>query len=90
LRGTRIFVDLKVTDSKAIVEIQNIASYEMNFTEQEILERFTRGDKSRPTDGTGLGLSIAETFTKNCGGLFNIKIDGDQFMVIIEFNILAD
>ncbi|MEI6580105.1 MAG: HAMP domain-containing sensor histidine kinase, partial [Eubacteriales bacterium] len=88
LEGTRIFIDLKVVGLKAIVEIHNTASYEMDFTEQEILERFTRGDKSRTTDGTGLGLSIAETFTKACGGDFNIKIDGDQFRVIIEFNIL--
>ena len=62
----------------------------MDFTEEEILERFVRGDKSRNTDGNGLGLSIAKEFTTACGGTFNIKIDGDQFNVIISFPIETD
>ena len=37
-----------------------------------------------------LGLSIAKEFTAVCGGTFNIKIDGDQFNVIISFPIETD
>ena len=57
----------------------------MNFTPDEIMERFTRGDKSRTTEGSGLGLSIAESFTQVSGGKFSIDVDGDMFKVIISF-----
>ena len=57
----------------------------LNFTEEEIMERFARAEKSRTSEGNGLGLSIADSFTKNCGGKFEIKIEGDQFTVTIQF-----
>ena len=85
LQGTRIFIELEIVEGKAIVTIKNIASYEMNFTPDEIMERFTRGDKSRTTEGSGLGLSIAESFTQVSGGKFSIDVDGDMFKVIISF-----
>ncbi|MPM66778.1 Adaptive-response sensory-kinase SasA [bioreactor metagenome] len=84
--GTRIFVAVHQDENKFTVRIQNTASYEMDFDESEIRERFVRGDKSRSTEGSGLGLSIAESFTKLCGGDFEIKTDGDQFTVILTFN----
>jgi signal transduction histidine kinase len=86
LKDTRIFVDLEENNGKAVVTIKNIAGYEMDFTADEILQRFNRGDKSRTTEGSGLGLSIAESFTKVCGGEFQVEIDGDLFKVIISFN----
>lgn len=87
LENTRIFVNLKQEDEKAFVEIKNIASYEMDFEEDEIIERFTRGDKNRATEGSGLGLSIARSFTQACGGSMKIVVDGDQFKVMIEFDL---
>lgn len=87
LENTRIFVNLKQEDKKAVVEIKNIASYEMDFEEDEIIERFTRGDKNRATEGSGLGLSIARSFTEACGGNMKIVVDGDQFKVMIEFDL---
>ena len=84
--NTRIFIVLKQVNEKAIVEIKNIAAYEMDFQSDEILERFTRGDKNRATEGSGLGLSIARSFTQACGGSLDIVVDGDQFKVIIEFD----
>ena len=85
LKGTRIFINIIEEGSKVVLKITNTASYEMDFTEEEIMERFARAEKSRTSEGNGLGLSIADSFTKNCGGQFDIKIDGDQFMVIIQF-----
>ncbi len=88
LKGTRIFYTLEKTPAgEAIITIKNIAGYDMDFTKEEILERFTRGDKSRTTEGSGLGLSIAQGFTIACGGQFDIDIDGDMFKVIIKFHI---
>ncbi len=85
LVGTRIFVELKEKDGKAIATVKNTAGYEMDFTSEEILQRFNRGDESRTTDGSGLGLSIAESFTEVAGGNFKVDIDGDMFKVIIGF-----
>ena len=67
--GTRIFIDLKEEKNYIRLEMKNTASYEMNFTPDEITERFTRGDKSRTDGGNGLGLSIAKTLRKACGGV---------------------
>lgn len=88
LKGTRIFVDLEEINGKALATIKNTAGYEMDFSSQDILQRFNRGDKSRTTDGSGLGLSIAESFTNVCGGNFKIGIDGDMFKVIISFDLI--
>lgn len=85
LKGSRIFIRIGGEDGKWKLTMKNTASYRMQFTEEEILERFFRGDKSRTTEGSGLGLSIAESFTRLCGGDFKVKIDGDQFTVEISF-----
>ena len=87
LTGSRVFIDLTVDEEGALATIKNTANYEMNFTEEEILQRFVRGDESRTTEGSGLGLSIAQSFTQICGGQFSIKIDGDLFKVELFFKI---
>lgn len=88
--GTRIFIDLKEEKNYIRLEIKNTASYEMNFTPDEITERFTRGDKSRTDGGNGLGLSIAKTFTEACGGVFRIELDGDVFKAVLLFQKSTD
>lgn len=87
LQGTRIFIDMVIINNSVSVIVKNTASYDMDFTAEEILQRFNRGDKSRTTEGSGLGLSIAESFTWACGGSFKVEIDGDQFKVLLEFPI---
>ena len=72
--GTRIFVEILREEDDVSVCVKNTASYEMEFTEEEILERFARGDKSRTTEGNGLGLSIAKSFAEVSGGTFRVKI----------------
>ena len=90
LDGTRVFIDLHTANDTAIVSIKNTAGYEMDFSAEEILQRFTRGDDSRSTDGNGLGLSIAESFTQVCGGEFSVHIDGDLFKVILKFKTTTE
>lgn len=89
LDGTRIYLTLKNELGYCIITVKNIASYEMNFAPDEIMERFTRGDESRSTDGNGLGLSIAKSFTEACGGTFRITIDGDLFIAEVKFPIIT-
>ncbi len=88
LQGTRIYYSLEKHGNFAYIIIKNVASYEMNFTKEEILERFTRGDKARSTEGAGLGLSIAQGFTLACGGTFDIELDGDMFKAIVGFQMV--
>lgn len=85
LDGSRIYVDLITDDDCARLTVKNTASYEMNFTAEEISQRFVRGDKTRSTDGSGLGLSIAQSFTEVLGGEFKVLIDGDQFKTVFTF-----
>lgn len=76
---TRVYIDLIEEEDKIIIIIKNMASYEMDFDNEEIFERFKRGDKSRNTEGSGLGLSIAKSILELQGGNLSIEIDGDLF-----------
>lgn len=89
LNGTRIFIDVEEKNGRGIVTIKNTSSYEIDFTAEEILQRFNRGDKARTADGSGLGLSIAESFTHVSGGIFKVDIDGDMFKVSISFPLVS-
>lgn len=66
-------------------EITNTSSYRMNFTREQIVERFVRGDEARTTEGNGLGLAIVNTYTAALGGSFDVHIDCDQFKAAVEF-----
>jgi len=90
LSGSRVFVDLTVDGKEVTATIKNTAKYEMTFDEDEILQRFVRGDKFRSSEGSGLGLSIAQTFTEVCGGKFSVKIDGDLFKVELRFETIPE
>lgn len=85
LAGTRIYVTAEKNGNRVLAEIKNTASYEMDFSPDEITERFVRGDKARTTKGHGLGLAIVSSFVKNMAGNMEIEIDGDLFKVRIEF-----
>lgn len=85
LEGTRIYIDGFVVDELIYIEFKNISNYKMNFTSEEIVQRFNRGDESRTTKGSGLGLSIAKTYTNLNNGQFNVFIDGDMFKVQMIF-----
>ena len=74
-----MYIDLIEQDNQIIINMKNISSYEMDFDNEEIFERFIRGDKSRNTEGSGLGLSIAKSILELQGGRLSIEIDGDLF-----------
>lgn len=88
--GTRIFLDVYKKADKIVFAEKNISATPINFTEEEILEKFVRGDKSRTDGGSGLGLSISKSFTEACGGTFNIEIDGDMFKATVEMPIIQE
>jgi signal transduction histidine kinase len=57
-------------------------------TEDELMERFTRGDSSRNTEGNGLGLAIAKSLAELQGGKLNVIIDGDLFKAVLRFPVI--
>lgn len=77
--GTRVYITLRGKE----LEIKNIANYEMTFDENEITERFVRGDEARTSEGSGLGLAIAKSYVEAMGGKFFVKRDGDLFKAVI-------
>lgn len=83
--GTRVYVNVGKESGEVSLSIKNIASYEMMFSPEEIVERFNRGDESRTTEGHGLGLAIASSFTQNMGGTMKVELDGDLFKVTLRF-----
>lgn len=84
LENSRVYVEL-IDGDEVKLTIKNISKYPLNISADELMERFTRGEKSRTTSGSGLGLSIASSFVRAHGASFDIDIDGDLFKVTIEF-----
>ena len=89
MQGTRVYIDLVMRDGKAVITLKNIANYPMNFSEEEIMERFVRGDSARTTEGSGLGLAIAKAYIAACGGTFSIQVDGDLFKAMLTLPVLT-
>lgn len=84
--GSRVYVNMEVTDKTVCITFRNISKYPLNISGDELMERFVRGDKSRNTEGHGLGLSIAQSLMKLIGGDMCIVVDGDLFKVVLTFN----
>ena len=85
LPNSRVYIDLLERKQDVCIEFKNISETQMNFTAEEIVERFVRGDKSRHETGSGIGLAIAKSFTEVQNGTFDIQIDGDLFKVTVCF-----
>lgn len=85
LTNSRVYIDVYEQEDKVYIQFKNISEEQMNFSAEEIVERFVRGDKARHETGSGIGLAIAKSFTEVQNGTFDIKIDGDLFKVIICF-----
>ncbi|VIF66085.1 two-component sensor histidine kinase [Clostridioides difficile] len=84
--NSRVYIDILETDNKVSIMLKNMSATEIDFSVDDIMERFVRGDKSRNTEGSGLGLAIAKSFIELQGGKMNISVDGDLFKVTITFN----
>ena len=82
---SRVYIECKEEEESVKAIFKNISEKEMNFTAEEIVERFKRGDASRHTEGSGLGLAIAKNLTELQHGVFEVYIDGDLFKVVVKF-----
>ncbi|MCC8150371.1 MAG: HAMP domain-containing histidine kinase [Lachnospiraceae bacterium] len=83
--GSRVYVSGVVQDRKVSFTIKNMSEQALNFSAEELTERFVRGDVSRTTEGSGLGLEIAKNLTAMQGGDLQLYLDGDLFKVTVSF-----
>lgn len=83
--GTRIYADLRTDKDEVIFSLKNVSEYPLNFSADELTERFIRGDISRSTEGSGLGLSIAKSLVQMQGGKLELYLDGDLFKATVRF-----
>lgn len=87
-RGTRVYLSLERIGGNAVFTFKNTSREQLNITEEELMERFTRGDHSRNTEGNGLGLSIAKSMAELQNGTLKVEIDGDLFKAILSFPLI--
>ena len=89
---TRAYINLEKTESLKNGKKQDVARFvfkntskeELDISEDELVERFVRGDLSRNSEGNGLGLSIAQSMAELQGGSLKIEIDGDLFKAVLD------
>ena len=79
LDNSRVYIDMYSENDDVIIVFKNISKYILNISEDELLEKFKRGDSSRSTEGNGLGLAITKSLVELHNGRFEIKVDGDLF-----------
>ena len=87
LTGTRVFIRMEQQGNDCRLSFTNISREPLNINEEELMERFVRGDRARNTEGSGLGLSIARSLTELQHGKMEIRIDGDLFKTVLVFPI---
>ena len=83
--NTRVYIDIEKLNDSVMISIKNIANYEMNFNENEMFERFARGDKSRNSkvEGSGLGLAITKSIVELHNGEIKINREADMFKIFL-------
>lgn len=90
LAGTRVYLSLEKAGGQAVFSFKNTSREPLDMTEEELMERFTRGDASRNTEGNGLGLAIAKSMAELQGGSLRLVIDGDLFKAVLSFPLLEE
>ena len=78
---SRVYVELTEQGRWCVLTMKNTSAQELNISAEELMERFTRGDRARNTEGSGLGLNIAKSLTELMHGTFSLTVDGDLFKV---------
>ncbi|WP_066063034.1 sensor histidine kinase [Neobacillus soli] len=88
LEHSRVYITISTLNDQAVITFKNVSKYELNDNNDELFERFKRGDTSRHTEGSGLGLAIAQSIIDLHEGSLEIETDGDLFKVNISLRLV--
>ena len=83
----KIRIVLKREQNRAVLRISNqvIASEQIDI--DHVFDRFYKADAARSKTSTGLGLSIAREFVRRMNGEIGAKIEENEFIVEMSFNL---
>lgn len=85
LPGSRAYLETKVNEEKVSIIFRNVSKEPCNLSQEELTERFVRGDASRHSEGHGLGLSIVKSLMDLMKGELMINAKYDIFEVTLSF-----
>lgn len=89
MKGSRVYIDVREADGRCRLTFKNMSAARLNVPEEELMERFVRGDQSRNSEGSGLGLGIARSLMDLMNGTFELSVDGDLFKVELSLPAIA-
>ena len=81
----KIRIVLKREQNQAVLRISNQVIASENI--EHVFDRFYKADAARSKTSTGLGLSIAREFVRRMNGEIGAKIEENEFIVEMSFNL---
>ena len=83
----KIRIVLKREQNRAVLRISNQVITSEQIDIEHVFDRFYKADAARSKTSTGLGLSIAREFVRRMNGEIGAKIEENEFIVEMSFNL---
>ncbi len=83
----KIRIVLKREQNQAVLRISNQVTASEQIDIEHVFDRFYKADAARSKTSTGLGLSISREFVRRMNGEIGAKIEENEFIVEMRFNL---